>query len=169
MNPARLTIRILAMTIVFGTTGCATTADLNTTGVDKTITPQFAKNDIKFATNKRVLWGGMIMSTKNLPQKTEIEVLAFPLDDQNRPEAQATATTRFIADHTGYLEPVDYARGRWVTLTGVVQGARAGKVGEAPYDFPVVQTDGLYLWPKDSAGGGSGTQFQFGIGIGVYK
>lgn len=162
---AFVTAAVLALTVL----GCASTADLNTTGIDKTLTAQFARHDIKAATGKRVLWGGMIMGTKNLPEKTEIEVLAFPLDDRNQPNAQATATVRFLVEQKGYLEPIDYARGRWLTLTGTVLGARAGKVGDAPYDFPVVQADGLYLWPKDSEGGSSSTQFQFGIGIGVYR
>ena len=148
---------------------CASTPELNTQGVDKSMTAQVAQKNINSATGKRVLWGGMIMSAKNLPNKTEIEVLAFPLDDWNQPNQSATATGRFLAEHDGYLELADYARGRWLTLTGTVQGAQAGKVGEATYQFPVVRTDGMHLWPKESSGGSSGTQFQFGIGIGVIK
>ena len=159
----------LAIALGLTFAGCASTANLKTEGIDKTLTAQFSQRDIQTATGKRVLWGGMIMSTKNLPGKTDIEVLAFPLDDWHRPNESATATVRFLAEHNGYLEPIDYARGRWLTLTGTVQGTRSGKVGEAPYDFPVVRTDGLHLWPKDTGTGSSGTQFHFGVGIGVWK
>jgi outer membrane lipoprotein len=148
--------------------GCATGTNLNTQGVDETLTAARAHQDIKQATGRRVLWGGMIMGASNLKDKTVIEVLAFPLDAEHRPSTEATATVRFLAEHIGYVELIDYTKGRWITVTGMVTGTRAGRVGEASYDFPLVQTDGIHLWAKEDRAP-SNTQFHFGIGIGIHR
>jgi outer membrane lipoprotein len=163
--------QLLALTIigaVTALTGCATGTDLNTKGVDEALTAQHAHQDIKQATGRRVLWGGMIMGATNLKDRTVIEVLAFPLDSDHRPNSEATATVRFLAEHIGYLELIDYTKGRWITVTGTVTATRAGRVGEASYEFPVVQTDGIHLWTKDNRAP-SNTQFHFGIGIGIHR
>lgn len=113
---------------------------------------------------KQVIWGGIIVATRNLPDYTEIEVLSYPLDGSQRPDSDRSEQGRFLARYSGYLESVDYAPGRRITARGRVAQTLVGKVGDAPYTFPLLQAADIYLWPRDGSAP-SGPQFQFGIGV----
>jgi outer membrane lipoprotein len=47
-----------------------------------------------------------------------------------------------------FLDPQVYAPDRQVTVTGTLLRTEAGKVGEYPYTYPVIQADAWYLWPE---------------------
>lgn len=147
-------------------TACATTPPINLSGADSTLTPDAAVANIDSARGRRVAWGGTIVATHNLQNATEIEVLGYPLQKSAEPDLEANAQHRFLVVRKGYLESADYRAGRLVTAVGDVSGTRQGKVGEAPYAYPVLQADELYLWPIAEAGRGR-SNVQFGIGIGV--
>jgi outer membrane lipoprotein len=115
-------------------------------------------------TGARVVWGGVIVATRNQPDYTEVEILSYPLDSNQRPDTGSGEQGRFLAHHAGYLEGVDYAPGRRVTLRGKVTKTLQGKVGDAPYTFPVVQADEIYLWSRDGSAPSS-PSIQFGIGV----
>lgn len=123
-------------------------------------------------------WGGVIVDTHNLSNSTELQVLAYPLNSSGRPDVSDSPTGRFIVLKAGYLESVDYHKGRQVTATGKLAEKRAGKVGEATYTFPVLLADELVLWPEQSThkakprvnfglGVGSGGRSWGGVGIGI--
>jgi outer membrane lipoprotein len=124
-----------------------------------------------------IQWGGIIITTKNLHDASEVEILAYPLDDKGRPVASRPSIGRFIASQSGYLEGGDYAAGRLVTATGQFSGVRSGLVGDADYRFPVLICNQLALWPKEREsrvkprihfgfGASSGGSSYGGIGIG---
>ena len=128
--------------------------------------------------NRRLQWGGVIVSSENLTDTTELQILAYPLEADGRPDVAAPPIGRFIAQYPGYLESVDYATGRQVTVTGKLTGNRLGEVGKAPYTFPVLLTEELVLWPQERGskakpkvnfgfGVGSGGRSWGGIGIGI--
>lgn len=156
-------ISSLALLLV---TACATTPPLNLSGADPTLTPDAAVTNIDSARGRRVAWGGTIVATHNLKDITEIEVLGYPLQESGQPDVETKAQHRFLIIRKGYLESADYRAGRLLTAVGDVTGTRNGKVGEAPYVYPVLQADDLYLWPTENAGRGK-SNVQFGIGIGV--
>lgn len=114
------------------------------------------------AKGEKVLWGGVIVSAQNTPTQTDITVLAYPLADNQRPQLNLAPQGRFIVHHHGYLETLVYAPGRQLTILGVVQGMTEGKVGEAPYRYPEVKSEDLYLWSP-----GTGPRVRFGVGVGV--
>ncbi|MEJ2345569.1 MAG: Slp family lipoprotein [Gammaproteobacteria bacterium] len=144
-------------------TGCAVGPRLDSASVDTQLTPSRAVAMGKQVSGRRVLWGGVIVSTTNLKHSTRIEVLGYPLDRTQRPQTDAHPLGRFLVDRPGYLESADYASGRLITLTGAVTGLHAGHVGQARYVYAVVVPDHLYLWPADSERNGSG--LHFGIGV----
>jgi outer membrane lipoprotein len=113
---------------------------------------------------QRVLWGGLIIATHNLQDRSELEVLAYPLDNRQRPDTTEKPLGRFLAEKTGYLEPVDYAGGRLVTLTGTVGAAKAGKIQDSEYTYPVVNVTAIHLWPAGTAQD-TEPQVRFGIGV----
>ncbi len=109
------------------------------------------------------MWGGTIISGKNLKDSTRLEVLAYPLDGDGWPGQDQKPLGRFFLSEQGYLETADYSKGRIITVVGTVQDIEQGKVGESPYIYPVLQSQQLHLWDKIDQK--SNTGVQFGIGI----
>ena len=146
--------------------GCATPYDIG--NADARVTPTEAAKDVPGMLNHTVAWGGLIAAAKNLKDKTEIEVVAYPLDSENRPNPDASPTGRFIVSQSGYLETADYAAGRLITVVGTVTEARTGTVGEAKYVYPVVRASKLNLWPQ-AYGERRKSNIHFGIGVGIIR
>jgi outer membrane lipoprotein len=154
------TISLLALLLTL--TACAS-APLKLEGVNRAINPAMVTTEHPY-TSTRVVWGGMIIKTEPLQQQTQIEVLAFPVDENGEPDRQTASLGRFLIQHKGFLEPTDFAPGRWLSVVGIIGQAQTGSVGEASYRFPVIQPEQLYLWPL-TASSNTQTFFHFGIGI----
>lgn len=154
--------RALMVMLTLWLAACASGPDFPTQDVNLTLHPQQATAPAM--AGQRVLWGGLIIATHNLQDHTRLEVLAYPLDSRQRPDTSAQPQGRFLAERGGYLEPVDYASGRLVTLTGTVQKARAGKIQDSDYTYPVIAVTAIHLWPAGE-GQGTDTQVHFGLGV----
>lgn len=152
--------------LLVGLTDCATGVKLDTAGVDRRITPELAVEDIERVGGSEVLWGGIIINTTNLKDETQIEVLDYPLEQRSqRPLTSEPPRGRFLVVHPGYLEAVDYAQGRLLTVTGQLTETRHGKVGEAAYRYPVVEATAMHLWPKERVGIETEPRFHIGVGV----
>ena len=164
----KLTNRIMVVLAPLLLAACATAFDIGT--ANRSLTPQAAAGNVSAAQGTVVAWGGTVVAARNLKDTTEFEVLAFPLDRDNRPQRGATPTGRFIAIHPGFVETADYGPGREVTALGAVSATRTGTVGEANYVFPILSANRIHLWPRDEPASTS-TQptIHFGIGIGVHR
>ena len=114
--------------------------------------------------DKPVVWGGMILEVRNFERHSEIELLAYPLDDKQRPMLELADQGRFIALMPGYVEGQNFPQGRFLSLVGRITGDRRGSLRNAPYTWPEVDVDRLHLWPRDFR---SGPKFSIGIGVGV--
>lgn len=114
---------------------------------------------------KTVVWGGRIASVDNLPDSTELVVVSYPLDNGDRPRIRAEGGVRFIAVRPGYLEPFNFAPGRFVTLLGRVSGIKQRQIGEYTYDHPVMEAEQVHLWPVDPAAWQSRARIGIGVGI----
>jgi outer membrane lipoprotein len=144
--------------------GCATPYDIG--NADPKVTPVEAAKDVAGMLNHTVAWGGMIATAKNLKDKSELEVVGYPLDSENRPNQDAKPTGRFLVIQPGYLETADFAPGRLITVVGTVTETRSGTVGEAKYIYPVVVATKMQLWPTSSAERRE-PSIHFGIGVGI--
>lgn len=115
-----------------------------------------------------VHWGGRIVAVTNQRDRTLVEVLALPLNAEGRPQTDARPEGRFIVERAGFLEPREYAADRLLEVRGALSGFIHGKVGEAPYRFPMVRGEQLVLWPDASAYyPQTGTpRINFGVGVG---
>jgi outer membrane lipoprotein len=113
-----------------------------------------------------VLWGGVILGTTNLKDSTRIEVLAYPLDTDRRPQRDRDPQGRFILEQAGFLEPASYAEGRLITTVGKLAGTLPGRIDASDYSYPVVAARQLHLWPLDRGRRGSNVHFGVGVGSG---
>lgn len=152
---------VIAATLLLG--ACASTPSFDVKNVNTAITPNEAVAKISALQGSRVLWGGVILSSKNLETGTHLEILAYPLNGRHRPRVDRDSVGRFIVEHGGYLETVDYAPGRELSLIGVLSGTKEGKIDAAITIYPVVTAQQIHLWPKDR--GNSEPRFNFGVGV----
>lgn len=160
---------IKAFTLLFTTVliaACASQPSFKDEGIDHTLTPALAKQD-RITMGEKVIWGGTILNSENLKDKTRLEILSYPVDQKGRLKKDAEPGGRFYALYDGYLETAEYRKNRWVSLTGQYAGTDSGKVGEADYTFPVVNISQLYLWPVEPTHRRS-PNVQFGIGVLVH-
>jgi outer membrane lipoprotein len=103
---------------------------------------------------KKVVLGGVIVQTRNLQNVTEIEVVEKDLDCFGYPSLSDTSQGRFVFRKQGYLEAEIFSKDRIITGGGTVVGTQSGKIGEADYDFPVIEVEELKLWDAPYSGYG---------------
>jgi outer membrane lipoprotein len=156
--------------------GCATTDCTPPPGSSTNLTPAQVSSTGGH-TGERLRWGGTLASARNLADSSELEVVGYPLDRCGKPRTGVQPIGRFILVKPGYLETADRPAGSRLSATGLITGVREGRVGGAPYRFPLLQANELSWWAEEAPargytwpwvtigiGGGSGG---VGGGIGV--
>lgn len=88
---------------------------------------------------KKVIWGGIIMSSKNLAKKTVIEVLQTPLDISDMATDKERSQGRFLVESPVYLDTYLYDAGKEITVAGIIKGIAVQKIGERDYAYPVLE------------------------------
>lgn len=161
-------LRLLCPLLLVLLGACASAPNRFPDGLREPFPQQLAANPQAVAKGQRLTWGGILIEARNLADRTLLEVLAYPLDAQGRPDTDAAPRGRFLADHPGFLEPRDYAPGRSVTVSGALLGYQDGKVGEADYRFPAIAAEQLELWSRATVGYGSSPRVGVGVGVGSY-
>lgn len=94
----------------------------------------------------KVRWGGTIAAVENREGETVIEVVSRELESNGRPKETDRSGGRFLARHSGFLDPMIYTKGRLLTVAGTVAGEERRPIGKFTYSFPVVNVESLYLW-----------------------
>jgi outer membrane lipoprotein len=148
--------------IMLAMQGCATTQRFDTARYDAKTRPTDVVESPEQYTDASLLWGGVIVNSSNTQNGTQIEVLAYPLTSAQQPDSDRTPDGRFLVIDERYLETLDYAPGRLLTVGGTMTGTRSGQIGDASYVYPVIRPDRLRLWSKNSQR--SEPQFHIGIG-----
>ncbi len=116
----------------------------------------------------QVVWAGKILGTRNLADTTEVQVIAYPADASQRPDQSAPTQGRFIVVLPGYVEPLDFPPGRFLTVRGHLQGTRVGSVDAHDYVYPLLQQGELHLWPVNFPNERGHVSFGLGVGVGVH-
>jgi outer membrane lipoprotein len=95
---------------------------------------------------KVVLWGGMIIESKNLKEGTRVVVLQKDLDKWGRPKESHESQGRFIVLHPGYLDTAIYRRDREITVAGEITGQKVLPIDEIEYTYPVLSPREIHVW-----------------------
>ncbi|MDA8169919.1 MAG: Slp family lipoprotein [Nitrospiraceae bacterium] len=95
-----------------------------------------------------VVWGGLIIETKNMKQGTDIIVLETPLGSGERPESGYRSGGRFIARTNSYLDPAIYKANRKIAVAAIVAGKETLPLGQTQYTYPVVEIKQIHLFRK---------------------
>jgi len=115
-----------------------------------------------------VVWGGKILDVRNREETTEIQIVAYPLDRAQRPDPGAPTEGRFIVALPGYVEPLDFPAGRFVTLRGRVAGTRVIRVQDRDVVLPLVADATVHLWPVNFPYERPRVSFGIGVGVGIH-
>ena len=157
-----LTRSIFLLTLISLLVGCSSVPRFDVTQVDQSVIPQNVVSAPTTYQGKTVLWGGIILDTKNLSDSTQIELLAYPLSKDQRPLSNNRPLGRFLIIQQGFLDPAIYSQGQKVTVLGKVGNNQQGKIGESNYSYPLINAEQLQLWSPQSE---SQTRFSFGLGV----
>jgi outer membrane lipoprotein len=163
----RLSRPVIVFAAALLVTGCATTGEHCRKPIgDRALTPAAAAAGDAHV-GQSITWGGTLVSAKNLADATDLEVLAYPLDDCGRPLLDEPAQGRFIIRRPGYLETADLAPGRPITASGRIIASAEGHIGEADYRFPVLEDAAPTIWPaRDTGYGGGNVRPWISVGVG---
>jgi outer membrane lipoprotein len=144
-----------------GSLGCAPAFPKETLDrVDRRISFTDLRADPEKFKGAWVLFGGVIVSAKNIEKGTQIEILQKPVDSDTRPLSTDTTEGRFLARTDQFLDPAVYHQGRLITVVGEVAGAETMPIDEVAYRYPVLVPKALHLWRPST-----GPRFFFGIGV----
>ena len=146
MNRLRLFSLSALLSVSVVLTGCATSPFADMDADVAPIGPADALT-APFRVGQQVIWGGEIVGVFNLEGFTELEMVARPLDGADRPKRNEEGGVRFIIRHPGFLEPLTYSPGRFVTALGTFEGVEMRDVGQFSTDQPVLNSRQLELWP----------------------
>ena len=152
----------LALLLPLLLAACATTPPLDTTGASTHLRP-YQIDGHAAAHGETVVWGGMIVEVRNFADRSEIELLAYPLDARQRPRLEQPAEGRFVAVLPGFADPLLFPQGRFMTLRGqlgIPAEAAGGPSGER---YPRVAVEATHVWPRGFRNSGP----RIGIGIGI--
>ncbi len=95
-------------------------------------------------------------------------MIAYPTDASQRPDQSAPTQGRFILVLPGYVEPLDFPPGRFLTVRGTLQGTRVGSVDAHDYVYPLLHEGDLHLWPVNFPNERARVRFGLGVGVGLH-
>lgn len=96
-----------------------------------------------------VRWGGRIIETRPLADRTCFDMIGSALDASGRPlNMTDDGSGRFIACRAGFYDPAIFLRNREVTVVGHIDGFEQRRIGEYEYNQPRVAAEVIYLWPQ---------------------
>lgn len=158
---------VLAMAAMILLAGCAHVISKEVLQeVEPSLTFAHVSQDPEAYTGKTVLFGGDVIETQNLSDKTLVVVLQRPLGRRGEPGGGDVSEGRFIIQTPGFLDPAIYSPGRKLTVAGTVAGKEVRPLGEITYAYPVIEKRELYLWPEEEEVSDE-PQVHFGFGIGI--
>ena len=131
--------------------GCASIVPPELVGqVDRQVTgADLLREPLRYV-GRTILVGGEFLLVHNIPEQTELEILERPLRYEE-PMVTDRSAGRFLIRQPGFLDPAVYAVGRRVTVVGTVTGVERRKIGEVEYQYPVLESRRLKLWPLQTA------------------
>lgn len=133
-------------------TGCASVISKDVLKQAKLgVTVPMVQADPKAYTGRKVVWGGLIVSTENLEDKTIIEVFQTRLDFTQSPTREPLGSGgRFIIVVEGYADPLIYREKKGIATAGVITGVETKKIGKMDYAYPVLKSLELHLFDMEA-------------------
>ena len=149
VNMLRCTYKrvVLAMLLLAGCSSTSIIPEPLESQIDKSVTFSQLLESPDSYRGKVLVLGGEVLKAKAMNGGTQLEILQLPLDDDQGPVAERTASKgRFLAWQKDFLDPATIADGTRVTIVGEVTGAVLDKMDEADYRYPSLEIQHLHRW-----------------------
>ena len=143
------------------------TTPLDTSLVDSDVVPIQAIDGYQGLRGRTVQWGGLIIEISNKEKNTHLQVLSYPLRSDGNPDEYKSPTGRYLINYPEFLEPLEYAPGRYVTAVGTIESLAAEKIGESHQKLPVLKSGQIHLWSKNRYRNSPSSRVGFGVRIGL--
>lgn len=177
-GPAQRTVLLFIVVLCLGLSACAHPISGEMRGrIDPNLKFQqiFERTDDYLERN--VMFGGIIVQTKNFEDRAEIEVIQKDLDYFGYPSREDKTDGRFIFVKEGFLEPEIWSKGRYITGAGVAKGTRTGKINDKNYRYPLIKVAELKLWENYNYSSNYGSYYGpyyrpyyfYGFGFGRFR
>ena len=145
----KLTLLFFLLVTLGGLTGCAPALSKQLRDEAKPPIPfQELLQSVERYEGRVAILGGYILETANDPDGSLLTVLQAPLDSTNKPKSSDLTKGRFLVWTKKFLDPEIYSKDRKVTVGGKVAGSRQRTLGNRIYEYPVIEAQEIYLWPK---------------------
>ncbi len=96
-----------------------------------------------------VRWGGRIVETRPMRDRTCFDMIGSALDRDGRPaDMTDDGSGRFVACKAGYYDPAVFLRNRELTVVGRIESFEPSRTGAYAGPVPQVAADAVFLWPK---------------------
>ncbi len=138
--------QLIILFLLFSFTSCAPFSRELMRDVDERVTLPEVKKDPLAYLGKQVLWGGVIIETKNRPEETLIIVRQAELDYEKRPIDLHQSFGRFLVKYKEFLDPAIFQSGREITALGEIAGVEKILVEGITLTVPVVLAKEIKLW-----------------------
>ncbi|MFJ0493707.1 Slp family lipoprotein [Citrobacter werkmanii] len=96
-------------------------------------------------TGQQARFGGKVINVINTKTDTLLEIAVLPLNNDAKPQIDASYQGRILAQQKGFLDPVNY-RNHFVTILGTIKGDEQGFINKIPYNFVKVDLQGIQVW-----------------------
>jgi outer membrane lipoprotein len=115
-------------------------------GVDRSITPSMVQIEPDTYRNRKIIWSGTIISTKNLKDRSIVEVLHTPIKQTSEGGVSESPQGRFLIDTIGYLDPLTYRKNMKIVAAGSIKGIVVKKLDKMEYSYPVIEPVEIHLF-----------------------
>ncbi len=126
---------------------CASVISLkNSKDASNAVTPAMVRKMPDTYLDSKVIWGGIIVSTKDVGVSTVIEVIEAPLNQRGRIQGTPQPQNRFLIDVADYLDPFEYKMGMEIVAVGKIKGIRVKILEKMDYPYPVMEALELHTF-----------------------
>ncbi len=140
----KIIVAVLALLLISGCTHVF--SDEANRLVDPSVTfTDLMKNTSPYS-GKIVKLGGIIASTKNTKEGSQLEIVQFKLDSGDMPDESYASGGRFLAVTPDFLDGMVYKTGRPVAVVGEVKGMKTLPLDEIDYSYPVISIKEIHVW-----------------------
>jgi outer membrane lipoprotein len=109
------------------------------------------KQELPAYRDRMFILGGLIVTTKISEKGSLIEAINIPVDSFGRLKDIRLAEGRFLAImpyERGFLDPLIYRQGRYITIAGRLIEIKTGKIDEIEYHYPLFEIIDIHLWEE---------------------
>jgi outer membrane lipoprotein len=119
---------------------------------DRSVKFSDVRHDPDAYRGKFVILGGVITGVRQNKEGVQLEVIQYPLDNEEMPDISAQSGGPFLVDLPSHVGYAMFKRGMVVTMAGEVKGKAVEPLGNAEYTYPVLVVREIHIIVRPQGG-----------------